>query len=118
MLAHEKPETDKQLLELLDEMSALCRRYEMILQNIVHDNKKEQEDRKNRQLQGIAIARAHGVKIGRKPIEIPENFADLIGKWEQGDISLNFVLEATGMKKSTFYRRLSEHRKKALSEGL
>ena len=115
MMANEKFDSEERLVELVEELSALCRHYEAALQKIVSSRQKEQEERKTRQIEGIANAKARGVKIGRKPVEIPDNFAELVEQWEEGDITLDFLLERIGMTRTTFFRRLREHRKKALS---
>ena len=63
-----------------------------------------------RQAEGIAAARARGVRFGR-PIKMPpENFAVLVKQWERGKLPVSEILEQTGFKEATFYRRLREHR--------
>ena len=118
MLAKNKPETEKELAELFEKMSALCRQYETAFETITQNREKEREDRKKRQLEGVAAAKARGVKLGRKPVQMPGNFAELVHKWEQGDINLESLLEMTGLKPTTFYKMLREHRKKAHYKGL
>ncbi len=36
-----------------------------------------------RQAQGIAVAKAKGVKFGRPEIVLPENLGELVYKWEK-----------------------------------
>ena len=63
-----------------------------------------------RQAEGIAAARVRGVKFGGPVIKPPENFADLVKQWERGKLPLAILLEQSGLKESTFYRRLRELR--------
>ena len=63
-----------------------------------------------RQAEGIASAKARGVRFGRPIIKSPENFAELVKHWERGNLPLNDVLIQTGLKEATFYRRLRELR--------
>ena len=63
-----------------------------------------------RQREGIAAARARGVRFGGPVIKPPENFGKLVKQWERGKLSLKELLESTGLKESTFYRRLRELR--------
>jgi len=70
----------------------------------------ERENIKARQQEGIAAARARGVKFGRPIKKSPENFAEVVRKWERGDILFEAVLEQTGLKTATFYNRLREFR--------
>jgi hypothetical protein len=38
----------------------------------------------------------------------PENFNEIVKLWERGKIELSVILERTGFKEATFYRRLRE----------
>jgi len=63
-----------------------------------------------RQAEGIAAAKARGVRFGRPAIKPPENFTVLVKQWERGEMALQELLVQTGLKETTFYRRLREHR--------
>ena len=63
-----------------------------------------------RQAEGIAAARARGVRFGRPIIKPPENFSVLVKQWERGKLPVSEVLKKTGLKEATFYRRLREWR--------
>ena len=63
-----------------------------------------------RQAEGIAAARRRGVRFGRTVKKPPENFAELIKQWERGILTFEEILKQTGLKESTFYRRLRELR--------
>ena len=63
-----------------------------------------------RQAEGIAAARRRGVKFGGPVIKPPENFAEVVKQWERGNLPIKNLLEQTGLKESTFYRRLRELR--------
>lgn len=65
-----------------------------------------------RQAEGIAAARARGVHLGRPPKKLPENFGELVERWESGNLTLPEVLEQSGLKERTFYRRLKECRER------
>jgi DNA invertase Pin-like site-specific DNA recombinase len=63
-----------------------------------------------RQAEGIAAAKARGVRFGR-PIKMPpENFGALVKQWERGKLPITELLTQTGLKEATFYRRLRELR--------
>ena len=65
---------------------------------------------RQRQAEGIAAAKARGVRFGRRRYPVPGNFDDTIQRWEIGDLKMSEVLEICNMKESTFYRRLREFR--------
>ena len=70
----------------------------------------ERDNIKKRQAEGIAAAKARGVRFGRPIIKPPDNFRTLIKQWERGKLHISEVLEQTGLKEATFYRRLRELR--------
>lgn len=61
------------------------------------------EDRRQKQAQGIAAAKARGVRFGRTAKPVPENFDDLHRAWRGGQITLDKAAQACGMGRSTFY---------------
>jgi DNA invertase Pin-like site-specific DNA recombinase len=70
----------------------------------------ERENIRKRQAEGIAAAKARGVKFGRPVKKPPENFAFLVRQWERGNLSIAELLSLSGLKEATFYRRLREFR--------
>ena len=70
----------------------------------------ERESIRRRQAEGIAAAKARGVRFGRPEKHPPDNFPQMVKRWEQKKASMKEVTEACGMSESTFYRRLREYR--------
>ena len=70
----------------------------------------ERDNIKKRQAQGIAAAKARGVKFGRPEKQLPADFPSLIKKWEKKQIPLQDILQRCGISESSFYRRLREYR--------
>ncbi len=83
---------------------------DLVLQILSFVAQSERENIKKRQAEGIAAAKARGVKFGRPEKTTPEKFGKLVAEWEKKDISLPEVLEQCGMSEATFYRRLREYR--------
>ena len=62
---------------------------------------------RQRQREGIEIAKANGVYKGRKPI-MRENFAAVVALWRRGEITAVEAQRRLDMKPSTFYRKVRE----------
>lgn len=83
---------------------------DLVLQILSFVAQSERENIKKRQAEGIAAAKARGVKFGRPKKATPENFGKLVANWEEKDISLPEVLKQCDMSEATFYRKLREYR--------
>lgn len=81
---------------------------DVVLQLLSFIAQNERENIKIRQRQGIDAAKARGVVFGRPKKKMPENFRELIIKWQNGEISLDTVLNICNISKSTFYRKKKE----------
>ncbi len=83
---------------------------DLVLQILSFVAQNEWENIKKRQEEGIAAAKARGVRFGRPEIKNPADFAKIVREWEQKHISFDEALTRCGMSKATFYRRLREYR--------
>ena len=70
----------------------------------------ERENIRKRQAQGIAVAKAQGVKFGRPEIMLLENFGELVREWEKKRLPMSEVLNVCKISEATFYRKLREYR--------
>ena len=83
---------------------------DLVLQILSFVAQNERENIRKRQEQGIAAARARGVRFGRPPLAPPENFPAIVTAWEEKRLSLAEALSLCGMSEATFYRRLRTYR--------
>ncbi len=83
---------------------------DLVLQILSFVAQSERENIKKRQTEGIAAAKAKGVKFGRPEKEVPEDFGKIVKAWEQKKLPFEEVLKKCGMSEATFYRRLREYR--------
>ena len=84
---------------------------DLVLQILSFVAENERNSIRERQRQGIQAARQRGVRFGRRPLPVPEDFAERAACYMAGQASLNETLKALDMKRSTFYRRLAELKK-------
>ncbi len=82
---------------------------DLVLQILSFVAQSERENIKKRQAEGIAAAKAKGVKFGRPEVPTPNDFDKYMSKWEKGQITTAEILKLTGLSKSTFYRKAREH---------
>lgn len=64
----------------------------------------ERDKIKERQAQGIAVARAKGVHLGRPPYKLPENFDKIALKYKNYEITIYDALEQTRLTRATFFK--------------
>lgn len=83
---------------------------DFVLQILSFVAQNERENIKKRQAEGIAAAKARGVKFGRPEKEVPDNFGKIVHAWEQKRLPFEEVLHQCNMSEATFYRRLREYR--------
>lgn len=66
---------------------------------------------KQRQAEGIAAAKARGVKFGRPPLPIPDNFEQMRVHWRDGKITIEEAAKACNMCSKTFYSKAVKYEK-------
>ena len=83
---------------------------DLVLQILSFVAQSERENIKKRQAEGIAAAKAKGVRFGRPEKNVPDNFENLIKQWKLKKLPLSEVLIQCNMSEATFYRHLREYR--------
>jgi DNA invertase Pin-like site-specific DNA recombinase len=83
---------------------------DLVLQILSFVAQSERENIRKRQAEGIATAKAKGVRFGRPEKDLPPNFTQLVEQWEKGRLSFDRLLNICDTSESTFYRRLREYR--------
>ena len=83
---------------------------DMVLQILSFVSQSERETIRKRQSEGIAAAQARGVRFGRPEKDLPDNFGELVKKWEQRQIKTSEMLKICELSRSTFYAKLKEYK--------
>ena len=83
---------------------------DLVLQVLSFVAQSEREAIRKRQAEGIAVAKAKGVRFGRPEKELPDNFGELVRKWEKSEIKTADIVKQCKMSRSTFYAKLKEHK--------
>lgn len=83
---------------------------DLILQVLSYVAHQERDFINQRQKEGIAIAKANGVKFGRKKIEQPYNWNIVINKWKNKEITAVQAQKELGLKPNTFYSMVKKEK--------
>ena len=82
---------------------------DLVLQILSFVAQSERENIHKRQEQGIAAARARGVRFGRPPQPLPENYHSAYQRWKAGAITGSAAARECGMPLSTFRYRAERY---------
>lgn len=75
---------------------------DVVLQVLSFVAENERANIKQRQSEGIIAAKARGVRFGRPPLPLPDNFDNAYIRWKQGEISCSEAAKICDMPLSTF----------------
>ena len=87
---------------------------DIVLQVLSFVAENERSNIRQRQAEGIAAAKAKGIKFGRPPRPLPDNFHNLYQKWKNGKITGTAAAKECGMPLSTFRYRAKKYEKDIL----
>lgn len=87
---------------------------DIVLQVLSFVAENERMNIRQRQAEGIAAAKAKGVRFGRIPKPLPENFHAVYQRWKRGEITGTAAAKECGMPLSTFCYRAEIYEKAGL----
>ena len=87
---------------------------DLVLQILSFVAQNERENIRKRQEQGIAAAKARGVRFGRPPSPLPPNYHSAYQRWKAGIITGTQAAKECGMPLSTFRYRAEIYEKAEL----
>lgn len=84
---------------------------DIVLQVLSFVAENERANIRQRQAEGIAAAKARGVKFGRPPRPLPENFYTIHKAWREKKITIRQAADACGMPMATFHDKAIRYEK-------
>ena len=87
---------------------------DIVLQVLSFVAENERTNIRLRQAEGIAAAKAKGIRFGRVPKPLPENFHAVYQRWKSGEITGTAAAKECGMPLSTFRYRAAIYEKAKL----
>ena len=88
---------------------------DIVLQVLSFVAENERTNIRQRQAEGIAAAKARGVRFGRPPRPLPEGYHSAYQRWKAGKITGTAAAQECGMPLSTFRYRAATYNKSTLS---
>ena len=82
---------------------------DLVLQILSFVAQNERENIRKRQAEGIAAAKARGVKFGRPPRPLPENFYEIHQAWRGKKMTRKRAAQSGAMPVGTFYAKAVRH---------
>jgi DNA invertase Pin-like site-specific DNA recombinase len=84
---------------------------DIVLQILSYVAETERLNIKQRQAEGIKLAKERGQHLGRPKLEAPANFNELYNSWKQGEITATKAMAQLGLKRTTFSKLVNEKEK-------
>ena len=99
---------DMPLLDTTQNLSSLASTFvaDLVLQILSFVAQQERDFIRQRQREGIAIAKAKGKHLGRPKATTPDNWEAVISLWRGGEITAAEAMRRLDMPRTTFYRLL------------
>jgi DNA invertase Pin-like site-specific DNA recombinase len=77
---------------------------DIVLQILSYVAETERLNIKQRQAEGIKLAKERGQHLGRPKAEAPAKFDELYASWKRGEITATKAMELLDLKRTTFYK--------------
>lgn len=81
---------------------------DVVLQVLSFVAENERETMKQRQAEGIRIAKLKGIKFGRPSIDTPENFMTVVDLYRKKKITSQEACKMSNLSRGTFYRKIKK----------
>ena len=77
---------------------------DIVLQLLSYVAEQERAFIKQRQAEGIKIAKEKGKRFGKPPIQYPDNWSEVYTVWKSGSITAREAMRRTNLKPTSFYK--------------
>ncbi len=83
---------------------------DIVLQLLSYVAEQERAFIKQRQAEGIKLAKEKGKRLGKPPIEYPENWDNVYKVWKSGAITAREAMKQLNLKPTSFYKLAKEYK--------
>lgn len=91
---HDFPEGQEWIMEMINSI---------LIEVLPSIAEQERLTTRQRQAEGIAVAKEAGKHLGRPRTSFPPNWGEIYGKWKRGELTAVAAMQQLGLKRSTFY---------------
>lgn len=82
---------------------------DIVLQLLSYVAEQERAFIKQRQAEGIKLAKEKGKRLGKPPIEYPENWDNIYKVWKSGAITAREAMKQLNLKPTSFYKLAKQY---------
>ena len=83
---------------------------DIVLQLLGYVAEQERTFIKQRQAEGIKIAKEKGKKLGKPPIQYPDNWKEVYTVWKSGSITAREAMKRMNLKPTSFYKLAKKYK--------
>ena len=83
---------------------------DIVLQLLSYVAEQERAFIKQRQAEGIKLAKEKGKRLGKSPIEYPENWDNVYKVWKSGAITAREAMKQLNLKPTSFYKLAKKYK--------
>ena len=83
---------------------------DIVLQLLSYVAEQERAFIKQRQAEGIKLAKEKGNRLGKPPIEYPENWDNVYNVWKSGAITAREAMKQLNLKPTSFYKLAKKYK--------
>ena len=89
---------------------------DIVLQLLSYVAEQERAFIKQRQAEGIKLAKEKGKRLGKPPIEYPENWDNIYKVWKSGAITAREAMKQLNLKPTSFYKLAKLYQNRSVAE--
>ena len=82
---------------------------DLVLQILSYVAETERLNIRQRQAEGIKIAKENGKHLGRPKAKFPSDFNNVYQSWKDGKLTAKIAMEQLNLKRTTFYKLVNEY---------
>lgn len=83
---------------------------DIVLQLLSYVAEQERAFIKQRQAEGIKIAKEKGKRFGKPPIQFPNNWEEVYPIWQSGEITARNAMKQMNLKPTSFYKLVKKYK--------